>query len=280
MLGAAPGTTRSTLPLRYDVSMKIAVIIPAAGKSTRYGKKDKLAEDLGGRPLLMRTVEFFTKREEITQIIVVGPPHDLAAFKERFGGALSFHGVIIVEGGKERWESVRNALEVVREDIDRIAVHDAARPALSNDLFDQLMLATQARDAVAAALPITGTVKRTTTEKQTIGEEDDIADAIFGDAGRSRVDIYEVTETLDRGGLWELQTPQIFTTDLLKRAYREAEEVHATDDAQLVEVLGEVVHLVAGESRNIKVTTKSDLSLMKAILGVKDAPQRAPHKRF
>ena len=89
-----------------------------------------------------------------------------------------------------------------------------------------------------------------------------------------------MTETLDRSGLWELQTPQIFTTDLLKRAYRGAEEVHATDDAQLVEVLGEVVHLVAGESRNIKVTTKSDLSLMKAILGIKDAPQRAPHKRF
>ena len=152
-------------------SMKIAVIIPAAGKSTRYGKKDKLAEDLGGRPLLMRTVEFFTKREEITQIIVVGPPHDFGAFKERFGAALSFHGVIIVEGGKERWESVRNALEVVQDDIDRVAVHDAARPALSNDLFDQLMLATQTRDAVAAALPITGTVKRATTVKQTIGQE-------------------------------------------------------------------------------------------------------------
>ena len=280
MLGAVLGTTRGTFRLRYDVSMKIAVIIPAAGKSTRYGKKDKLAEDLGGRPLLIRTVEFFTKRAEITQIIVVGPPHDIAAFKERFAAALTFHGVIIVEGGKERWESVRNALEVVQDDIDRVAVHDAARPALSNDLFDQLMLATQTCDAVAAALPITGTVKRATTEKQTIGQEDDIADAIFGDTGRSKVDIYEVTETLDRSGLWELQTPQIFTTELLKRAYCGAEEVHATDDAQLVEVLGEVVHLVAGESRNIKVTTKSDLSLIKAILGVKDAPQRAPHKRF
>jgi len=260
--------------------MKIAVIIPAAGCSSRYGDRDKLAEDLGGRPLLIRTVEFFTKREEVTQIIVVGPSHGFEDFRTRFGPALSFHGVRIVEGGETRMDSVQSGLTLVDVSVDRIAVHDAARPALSNALFDHLLLASRDLDAVAAAIQITGTVKRTKSTKRTIGDEDDIADAIFGGAGKSSVDVYEVEQTVDREGLWELQTPQIFDPALFKRAYAQIDGQKATDDAMLVEELGEVVHLVQGESRNIKVTTKSDLSLIKAMLWAKASPERAPHKRF
>jgi 2-C-methyl-D-erythritol 4-phosphate cytidylyltransferase len=260
--------------------MKIAVIIPAAGKSTRYGEKDKLAEDLGGRPLLLRTVEFFTKREEITQIIVVGPVDTFNDFKERFGPALSFHDVLIVEGGTNRSDSVKNGLKMVEDGIDRIAVHDAARPALTNALFESVLLASKELDAVAAATRITGTVKRTKATKQTIGDDNDIADAIFAGAGKSSVDAFEVEQTLDRSGLWELQTPQIFEPTLLQRAYDQTKGVETTDDAHLVEELGEVVHLVQGESRNIKVTTKSDLTLVKAILGVKVTQERTPNKRF
>jgi len=260
--------------------MKIAVIIPAGGHSSRYGEKDKLAEDLGGRPLLMRTVEFFTKREDVTQIIVVGPTDTFEQFNDRFGPSLSFHGVFIEEGGSSRSISVQNGLAAVQEGIDRIAVHDAARPAITNMLFNNLLLASRELDAVAAAMRITGTIKQTSGSKRSIGDDDDIANAIFGDSGKSTVDAFQVEQTIDRTGLWELQTPQIFTPTLLKRAYEQKEWADATDDAQLVEQLGEVVHLVEGESRNIKVTTKSDLSLVKAILGVKDAPQRAPHKRF
>ena len=102
----------------------------------------------------------------------------------------------------------------------------------------------------------------------------------FGGAGKATVDAFEVEQTLDRTGLWELQTPQIFESTLLKRAYNQIEGIQATDDAQLVEELGEVVHLVQGESRNIKVTTKSDLFMVKAMLGVKAPSERAPHKRF
>ncbi len=260
--------------------MKIAVIIPAAGKSIRYGNRDKLAEDIAGRPLLIRTVEFFTKREETTQIIVVGPSDDFEAFKDRFGPSLSFHGVLIIRGGIERSDSVRNALEHIDPQVDRVAVHDAARPALTNVLFDQLLLASRQVDAVAPALPITGTVKRTSAEKQTIGDEEDIADSIFGDASRSTVDLFKVEETIDRKGLWELQTPQIFSVPLLKRAYAQLDAPSVTDDAQLVELLGEVVHLLGGESRNIKVTTTGDLFLVKAILNVKEPSSRAPHQRF
>ena len=111
--------------------MNVAVIIPAGGKSARFGSRDKLSEDLGGRAMLLRTVEFFTKREDIAEIIVAGPAHDIEAFKDKFGPSLSFHGVNIVKGGDaDRWESVQNALAEVSEDVDRILVHDAARPAL------------------------------------------------------------------------------------------------------------------------------------------------------
>ena len=93
--------------------MKIAVIIAAGGSSARFGTRDKLAEDLGGRPLLLRTVEFFTKREDVQEIVVVGPATDFEDFKERFGPALSFHGVKIVSGGATRTQSVSNGLDIV-----------------------------------------------------------------------------------------------------------------------------------------------------------------------
>ena len=264
----------------YDAPMKVSVIIPAAGQSVRFGEKDKLAEDLGGRPLLMRTVEFFTKREEVSQIIVAAPPDSFEAFKDRFGPSLSFHGVTIIEGGKARWQSVQNTLPMLNNDIDLIAIHDAARPAVSNELFDRLLLAARELQAVAAAMPISGTVKRTKQVKKTIGDDDDIAASVFGDVGRANVDAFPVEQTIDRERLWELQTPQIFSLELLLRAYVDAKKVQPTDDAQLVEALGEVVHLVRGDSRNIKVTTQSDLTLIKAMLGVKDASQRPTHKRF
>ncbi|MDP7008314.1 MAG: 2-C-methyl-D-erythritol 4-phosphate cytidylyltransferase [Phycisphaerales bacterium] len=260
--------------------MKIAVLIPAAGLSTRFGSKDKLNADLGGRPLLMRTVEFFTKRDEITQIIVAGPSTSFDSFKDRFAAALSFHGVTIVQGGEHRWESVQNALAEVDPTVDRIAIHDAARPALSNALFDTLLAASAQVDAVAPACALTGTIKRASLNETPLEEEEDIADAIFGETGKAKIHTHEIIETVDRSGLWEVQTPQLFETSLLIRAYQSPITINPTDDAQVVELHGEVVHLVEGESRNIKVTTQSDLHLVRAILGIKDAPKRAPHKRF
>src|SRR5262245_6929157 len=113
--------------------MNVCVIIPAAGRSSRYessgGGGDKLAQDLGGRSVLIRTVELFTKREEVKSIIVAGPPDDFAEFKNKYGPTLGFHGAVVVEGGRShRWETVRNALAAVPKEATHIAVHDAARP--------------------------------------------------------------------------------------------------------------------------------------------------------
>ncbi len=261
--------------------MNIGIIIPAAGSSARFGTKDKLAEDIGGRPLLLRTVEFFTKREDVLEIVVAGPEDAFDEFQDRYGPALSFHGVKIIVGGKEgRWKSVRNALEHISCNVDRIVIHDGARPALCNALFDTLLLASKEFNAVAAALPITGTVKRVADTPTIIGDEDAIADSILGTSSQKSVDAYEVIETIDRTALWELQTPQIFEPSLLRRAYEQDDLDECTDDAQVVEKLGEPVHVIEGDSRNIKVTTPADIALIRSILHVRGEQERPAHKRF
>src|SRR6188768_3667526 len=105
--------------------MRICVILPAAGTSSRFGG-DKLGQELGGRPVLLRSVELFTKRDEVSAIIVAAPPDSLDDFRTRFGAQLSFHGARIVEGGRaERWETVKLALAATPDDCTHIAVHDA-----------------------------------------------------------------------------------------------------------------------------------------------------------
>ncbi len=260
--------------------MKLAVLIPAGGASTRFGAKDKLSEDVGGRPLLLRTVEFFTKREDVTEIIVAGPADNFESFKERFGPSLAFHGVKIIVGGKTRGASVRNALNRVSDSIDFVAVHDAARPALTENLFDDLLLACSEYDAVVPALPLHGTIKRAESTTQKITEDDAVVESILGASSQPSVEASKVLETIDRTNLWEMQTPQIFTLSLLKRGYEKDSALHCTDDAQVIENLGEPVYLIKGDSRNIKVTTKEDYRLVKAILGVKGKAERPAHKRF
>jgi len=260
--------------------MDLAVLIPAAGKSTRYGRRDKLAEDLGGRPLLLRTIEFFTKREDVKEIILAGPEDTFEDFQDRFGPALSFHGVKIIKGGATRCASVSYALEAVDTEPNRIVIHDAARPALKDVLFESLLLASKELFAVAAALPISGTIKRVDPTPISIGDQDAIADAILGETTQSKIDAYQVVETADRAELWELQTPQIFEPALLRRAYAQSDLQECTDDAQVVEKLGEPVHLILGDSRNIKVTTQSDLNLIASILQIRGERERPAHKRF
>lgn len=261
--------------------MYISAIIPAAGQSCRYGSKDKLSEDIGGRPLLLRTVEFFTKREDIAEIIIAGSANDFSAFQERFGPALGFHGVQIIKGStKGRCESVQCALRHVSEQADYILIHDAARPALSNSLCDRLLLASIKFDAVASALPITSTVKRAEQSPASIGDEDSIADSILGSSTQSKVDAFKVSQTIDRTNLWELQTPQIFKASLLRKAYEQDDLNTCTDDAQVVEKFGEDVYLIEGDSRNIKVTTPSDVQLIRSILGIRGGHESVSRKRF
>jgi 2-C-methyl-D-erythritol 4-phosphate cytidylyltransferase len=251
--------------------MKLAVIIPAAGGSTRFGFGDKLSQDIEGRAVLLRSIECFTKREETTAIIVAAPPDELDGFKDRFGAQLGFHGAQIIEGGRNaRWESVQAALAFVPDDATHIAVHDAARPNVSQELIDRVLDAARIHDAVLPGVRMTSTLKRVCDESVAIAQDDPIADAILGGPSDdvATASAHLVATTIDRENLVAAQTPQVFTRAVLMEAYASADEATlngATDDATLVEALGKPVVVVEGDPRNLKITTADDLAMLKRL---------------
>lgn len=247
--------------------MKVSVIIPAAGGGSRFGG-DKLSRDLRGRPVLVRTIEAFTRRDEVTQIIVAGPPDDFDAFVDRFGSVLGFHGVVLVKGGRtDRWESVTLALESVSPDATHVAVHDAARPCVSQDLLDRVFEAAARLDAVMPGVEISSTVKEVDRDRaRDVATSDALADAILGEETASTIEAMPVIRTVPRQSLILAQTPQVFRADLLAKAASSGAMTGVTDDASAVAQLGVDVHVVPGDSRNIKITRPEDLDLAAAIL--------------
>ncbi len=262
--------------------MHTCVIIPAAGSSSRFGTKDKLAEDLGGRPLLLRTVELFTKRDDVSSIIVAGPPDSIDNFKFLFGDRLAFHGATIIAGGTvDRWETVKIALESVPINTTHIAVHDAARPGTDATLIDRVFEAANSFGAAIPVVPVTSTLKRINTVTLEAAEADPIAARILGDTAKPTNPASAIVNTIDRSNLVEAQTPQVFECNILKRAYANDNRKNATDDASLVEQLNNTtVYTVKGDPGNIKVTTPDDLNLLRAVLGVRPPKDRPTHKRF
>lgn len=261
--------------------MKLCVIICAAGSSSRFGGRDKLGEDLGGRPVLHRTVDLFSKRDDVDQVIVAGP-HDEAAFGEfrlRHGDKLALMGVSICRGGKtHRYETVQAALEHVADDATHIAVHDGARPCASMEMLDRLFKAAQSHDAVIPGVEIHDTIKRVSKSAQ-VEKEIDPLDAILGDAGKANASVRTVEATVDRSNMMAIQTPQVFEVGLLRRAYEQS-DLSSTDDASLIEKLGEPVVVVEGDPRNIKITRPADLHTARLILSLSGPKEREAHKRF
>lgn len=273
--------------------MRIALIVPAAGASGRFlaagGVRSKLDEDLGGKPLLQRTIETFAKFDDddatIASMIVAGPHEDAAFedFRERHADRLGLLGARVVRGGKtHRWETVRAALAHVPEDATHVAVHDAARPCVSFELLRRVFGAARTHAAVVPALRVHDTVKRVRDEGGATSAgnpQDELAARILGGAS-ARGNVRRVVETLDRDGLVLVQTPQVFSRELLTRAYAQANLEGVTDDASVVERLGEAVFVVEGEARNIKVTLPEDVTLARALMGFAEPAGKAAHKRF
>jgi 2-C-methyl-D-erythritol 4-phosphate cytidylyltransferase len=247
---------------------RVGVVIPAAGRSTRFGLGDKISQDVGGRPMLLRSVELFARRDDVGAIVVAAPPDSLDEFRERWGTQLGFHGARIVAGGTvERWETVRNSLAAVPEECTHVAVHDAARPAATEELIARVFDAARVHDAVIPGDPVTSTLKRVSDETVDAEEADAVADSILGEISETtKIKGRRVVGTVPRERLVAVQTPQVFRADLLRRAYAQADLAGATDDAMLVERLGAEVIVVDGDPRNVKVTTAADLALVRAIL--------------
>jgi len=229
---------------------KVAVIIPAAGRSERFGEgESKTLAKIDGRAVFLRTLEHFVNREDVIQTILVVAGKEKEQVRSKYGPNLGFMGVQLVEGGDERADSVAAGLETVKDEAELVAIHDAARPCVSIRMIDDVFAEAAKTGAAILAAPITATIKRV-----------------------SKAGVIDTT--VPRESLFEAQTPQVFRRQLIIDAYanRPTEGEPITDDAQLVEAAGHPVSIVQSNHTNLKITTKADTTLAKAIL--KARPQK------
>ena len=223
-------------------------LVLAAGRGRRFGGlRPKQFETVGGERVLDRSLA--TARSVADHVVVV-----VGADEAAIGEALVEEGAAdaVVIGGAERADSVRAGLASVADDAAVVVVHDAARPLASADLYRSVVAAVRAgADAAIPGLAVTDTVKSVA-----------VAGAHHG-AGLDGAQV--VVETLDRGELVAVQTPQAFRADVLRAAHVGSPD--ATDDAGLVEATGGTVVVVAGEPANLKITSPHDLIVLEALLG-------------
>ena len=190
--------------------MNVTAIICAAGKSERFApgtKKNKIEQSLGERPVFMRAMEVLSNRTEVGRVILAVDPDTIDDFRLRWSDAVGIRGGTIVAGGRAaRWETVKNALEHIGDDSTHVAIHDAARPCLNDELLDRIFEAAKVFDAVIPGVPVVDTLKRGSEETEAASEDDPIAAAILGDTGASRNTARTVTETVSREHLYAIQT--------------------------------------------------------------------------
>ena len=213
----------------------VAVVIPAGGVGRRLGSRTpKQLLRLGTATILARTVAQFVRHPSVSEVVVAAPPEYLARTRRALA-PLGRARVRVIEGGAERQDSVRHGVQALSDRARIIAVHDAVRPFVSRALIDRVIAAARVHGAAICALPIAETVKRVRDGK--------------------------VDATVDRTGLWSVQTPQAFHASLLREAHDKAHRdgFAGTDESMLVERLGHAVAVVPGLRENIKITTPDDL---------------------
>lgn len=223
------------------MTMRTVAIIVAGGSGTRFGAQlPKQFLELGGKPILMRTIEAFGVSGSFDVIVTLPEGqielwHDLCG---RYGFAVPHR---VVPGGETRWHSVKNAIDSVGDiaDVDIIAVHDGVRPLASPALIDRIL---ESARQDGAAIPV---VMLNDSVRQVVGE---------------------TSHSLDRSTLRAVQTPQAFDAQLLLEAYTQPFDPTFTDDASVVERLGHSVTLVEGEAANLKITRPMDLALAEYLL--------------
>jgi 2-C-methyl-D-erythritol 4-phosphate cytidylyltransferase len=224
---------------------RTVAIVPAAGLGLRMGGAvRKQFRSLGGLPLLVHSLRVFQSSPVIDAVILAVPEADLDYCRREIVESHGFTKVArVVAGGRERQDSVRNALGVVDERANVIVIHDAVRPCVTDAMVTQVVEAAAGDGAAIIALPMRDTVKQ---------------------VGGDRL----IERTIDRKPLWLAQTPQAFRRDWLDEAHRkaQAEGLAATDDAYLVEWMGHPVRVIEGNGENIKVTRPEDLIIAEAIL--------------
>ena len=223
-----------------------SAVIVAAGCASRMKGVDKIMAEIGGMPVIARTLSVFQNCDRIDEIVVV-TREDLLVPVGEVCRQYGFDKVTrVVVGGADRSRSVQNGLNELGE-TDYVAIHDGARPFVSAEVLEETIRAAERSGAAAPAIPVTDTIK----------------------TAQDRL----VTGTPDRSTLFAVQTPQIFDMDLICGALYHCIEkkIPLTDDCSAVEQIGKVVTLTVGERTNIKITTQFDLLIGEAIVSWLDA---------
>ncbi|MDR0446090.1 MAG: 2-C-methyl-D-erythritol 4-phosphate cytidylyltransferase [Oscillospiraceae bacterium] len=232
----------------------VSAVIVAAGASERFGG-DKMFARLGGEPVVLRTLRAFQECRVISEIILVTRTEDM----ERAASLAQDAGITkltqVTRGGETRVESVLSGLFAVSKKANVIAVHDGARPLVTQDIIRDAIRGAERYNAAAPAVPVKGTIKQ----------------------AKGGV----VVSTPDREELFEAQTPQVFAAELIRGAIELAVKKGQapTDDCRAVENIGVTVHLTRGSYENIKITTPEDMIIARAILKSRAARRQNPEPR-
>ncbi len=223
-----------------------SVVIVAAGSSTRMGGVDKIMAELSGKPVILRSVEAFQQHSAIQEIVVV-TREDL---REKIEKLLQDSGmtkvVAVVNGGSTRAESVSKGMDCCSKKAGLIAIHDGARPLVTQEIITNTIAKAAKTKAAVPAIPVKDTVR-----------------IVKGGVG---------VDTPDRATLYAMQTPQIFDADLIRAATLNAMQKNAavTDDCSAVELMGMRVSIVDGAEENLKITTRVDMAIADLLIGKRD----------
>lgn len=232
--------------------MKVIVIIPAAGLGTRMASAKKGAPskqffEINGIPILIHTLRAFARNNQVSQIVVALRKNEIDRFSKQLEQEKLTGKVKIVEGGEHRQESVANAISQLNASPDDVVlVHDAVRPFVDDEIIANVIHEVEKHGAAIAGLPAVDTIKQV----------ERVAEGAI------------ITSTIPRERIVQAQTPQGFRYSLIKRAFDSAtaDGFTGTDEASLVERLGESVWVVMGSARNIKITTPADMELAEFLL--------------
>ena len=222
---------------------RVVAIVPAAGTGKRFGSQvKKTFITLNGTPLLVCTLKRLEAEKSVDEIIPVLAQDDIEAGYSLFQAQGLSKIKVIAPGGKERQDSINNALKLINQECT-VLIHDGVRPIIPDNTIDALIEGLEEADGVVPGIPVKDTLKEVSEGEQ-------------------------VTRTLNRECIRAIQTPQAFSLKVIKRAYDMAcrEGFHATDDAALVEKMGGTVKVIPGSPQNIKVTLPEDLDMVEYIL--------------
>ena len=220
----------------------VGVVIVAAGSGSRVGGTElKQFRWVAGKPMLLHSVQKFQAREDVAMVVVV-LPFDHVGDPPAWLFQCDTERLLLSVGGRERGDSVRNGLEDIPSNVEVVVIHDAARPLVTGEMIDRVIVEARLGHGAAAGLPVTDTLKR-----------------INGSGN--------IVETIDREGVVRIQTPQAFPRGMIEDAHARAveERITATDDAALCERFGMKVVFVRGSERAMKITDESDFVRAEAL---------------